>query len=73
MDEILAKYQRLRADLDRPVTVRADVVQAFREIYDAATKVVIERDSLLYQLERMRARMKAAEVEFAKVGDGKGV
>ena len=36
MDEILAKYRQLRADLDAPVTVRADVAQAFREVYDAA-------------------------------------
>lgn len=37
MDEILAKHAQLRADLDAPVTVRADVAQAFREVYDAAT------------------------------------
>lgn len=55
MDEMLAKYRELRADLDRPVTVRTDVAQAFREVYDAATKVVIERDSLQYQLEQLRA------------------
>lgn len=36
MNEILAKYAQLRADLDRPVTVGADVAQAFRELYDAA-------------------------------------
>ena len=65
MDEILVKYLQLRADLDAPVTVRADVAHAFREVYDALTTCQIERDSLRYQIERVKARRSLALLQLS--------
>lgn len=62
---MLARYRQLRADLDAPVTVREDVAQAFREVYDALATGQIERDSLRYQIERVKARRSLALLQLS--------